>query len=96
MFSNVAETPTLDPAIAFSSDGLEFVRNVYEGLLEYAPASTELRPALAESWEVSDDGRTYTFTIRSGVTFHDGSELDAEDVAASLERIRASTRARRR
>lgn len=88
VFSNVAETPTLDPAIAFSSDGLEFVRNVYEGLLEYAPASTELRPALAESWEVSEDGLTYTFTIRSGVTFHDGSELDAEDVAASLERIR--------
>lgn len=88
VFSNVAETPTLDPAIAFSSDGLLFVRNVYEGLLEYAPASTELRPALAESWDVSDDGLTYSFTIRSGVTFHDGSELDTADVVASLERIR--------
>lgn len=88
VFSNVAETPTLDPAIAFSSDGLLFVRNVYEGLLEYAPASTELRPGLAESWEVSDDGLTYTFALRSGVTFHDGSELDADDVVASLERVR--------
>lgn len=88
VFSNVAETPTLDPAIAFSSDGLLFVRNVYEGLLEYAPASTELRPALAESWGVSEDGLTYTFALREGVTFHDGSELDAADVVASLERIR--------
>jgi peptide/nickel transport system substrate-binding protein len=88
VFSNVAETPTLDPAIAFSSDGLLFVRNVYEGLLEYAPASTELLPALAASWEVSEDGLTYTFALREGVAFHDGSTLDADDVVASLERIR--------
>lgn len=87
VFSNVAETPTLDPAIAFSSDGLLFVRNVYEGLLEYSPASTELRPALAESWDTSEDGTTYTFTLRTDVTFHDGSEFTADDVVASLERI---------
>jgi ABC-type transport system substrate-binding protein len=43
VFSNIAETGTLDPAIAFSSDGLEFVRNVYEGLLDYAPGTTDLR-----------------------------------------------------
>lgn len=88
VFSNIAETATLDPAIAFSSDGLEFVRNVYEGLLEYVPASTELRPALAESWEVSEDGLTYTFTLRQGVKYHDGADFNAEAAKMGLDRIK--------
>ncbi len=88
VFSNIAETATLDPAIAFSSDGLEFVRNVYEGLLEYVPASTELRPALAESWEVSEDGLSYTFKLRSGVKYQDGVEFNAEAAKIGLDRIK--------
>ncbi|MBI1880103.1 MAG: ABC transporter substrate-binding protein [Chloroflexi bacterium] len=88
VFSNIAETATLDPAIAFSSDGLEFVRNVYEGLLEYVPASTELRPALAESWEVSEDGLTYTFTLRQGIKYHDGADFNAEAAKIGLDRIK--------
>lgn len=87
VFSNIAETPTLDPAVAFSSDGILFVRNVYEGLLEYAPGSTELRPLLATEWEVGDDGVTYTFTLRDDVVFHDGSSLTAEVAKRGLERI---------
>jgi len=59
-FSNIAETPTLDPAVAFSSDGFEFVRNVYEGLLEYVPGGVDVRPLLATKWKVSPDGKTYT------------------------------------
>ena len=47
------------------------------------------QPYLAESWEISDDGLTYTFTLRSGVTFHDGTTMDAEDVKFSLDRILA-------
>lgn len=88
VFSNIAETATLDPAIAFSSDGILFVRNVYEGLLEYVPASTELKPGLAESWKLSEDGLSYTFTLREGVTFHDGTPFDAEAARIGLERIR--------
>lgn len=88
VFSNIAETATLDPAIAFSSDGLEFVRNVYEGLLEYVPASTELRPALAESWEVSEDGLSYTFKLRQGVKYHDGADFNAEAAKIGLDRIK--------
>lgn len=88
VFSNIAETATLDPAIAFSSDGLEFVRNVYEGLLEYVPASTELRPALAESWEVSEDGLTYTFKLRQGIKYHDGADFNAEAAKMGLDRIK--------
>src|SRR5690606_4519560 len=44
-------------------------------------------PALAESWEISDDGLTYTFAIRQGVTFHNGRELTTDDVVYSIERV---------
>jgi len=46
-------------------------------------------PALAKSWEISEDGLTYTFTLQSGITFHDGSALNAEDVKFSLDRSRS-------
>lgn len=87
VYSNIAETATLDPAIIFSSDGFVFARNVYEGLVEYKPGTTDIGPLLAESWETSDDGLTYTFQLRSGVKFHDGSDLTAEGVVTSLKRI---------
>ena len=46
-------------------------------------------PGLAESWEISDDGLTYTFRLREGVTFHDGTTMDAEDVKFSYDRAMA-------
>ena len=87
VFSNIAETTTLDPAIAFSSDGFEFVRNVYDSLTQYEPGGVEIQPSLAESWEMSDDATEYTFTLREGVTFHDGTELTADDVVATIDRV---------
>jgi len=87
VYSNVAETATLDPAVAFSSDGFVFVRNVYEGLLEYEPGTLEVRPLLATEWTESDDGLTYTFTLRDDVTFHDGAKFDAEAAKLGIERI---------
>lgn len=87
VFSNIAETTTLDPAIAYSSDGFEFVRNVYDSLTQYAPGGVDIEPSLAESWEMSDDAMEYTFVLREGVTFHDGTEFTADDVVASIERV---------
>lgn len=87
VFSNIAETPTLDPGVTFSSDGLNFVRNVYEGLLEFEPFTNEVVPALATSWDIADDDVTYTFDLRDDVVFHDGSDFDAEVAAAGLQRI---------
>lgn len=59
------------------------VDNIYQGLVSRTPEQ-EIVPALAEDWEVSEDGLTYTFTLREGVTFHDGQELTPQDVVWSL------------
>jgi peptide/nickel transport system substrate-binding protein len=88
-YSNIAETATLDPAIAFSSDGFIFVRNVYEGLLEYKPGTMTLQGVLAKSWKASADGLSFTFDLRPGVKFHDGSPLNAAGVVTALNRIQA-------
>src|SRR5215475_767730 len=87
-WTNVALPTNLDPAIGFDSDTLQVVRNVYEGLLEYVPGGTTVRPALAKSYTASPDGITYTFKLRPNVVFHDGAKLDADAVVTSLNRIR--------
>lgn len=58
---------------------------VYEPLVRYAPDGT-LKPALAKSWKISDDGKTWTFQLREGVTFHDGTPFDATAAKWNLER----------
>lgn len=60
------------------------VDNIYQGLVSRTPEQ-EIVPALAEDWEISEDGLTYTFTLREGVTFHDGQELTPQDVVWSLQ-----------
>ncbi|MCD6284811.1 MAG: hypothetical protein J7M39_02715, partial [Anaerolineae bacterium] len=78
---------TLDSAWNYESEGDAAILNVYEQLVTYNGAdATSFVPALAESWEISADGMVYTFNIRQGVKFHDGADLDAEDVAYSLQR----------
>ncbi len=83
------EPPNLDPTAGAAAAIDEVVyANVFEGLTRFA-SDGSVKPALAESWEISDDGLTYTFTLQSGVTFHDGSTFNAEDVKFSLDRSRA-------
>ena len=85
----VRELPvTLDTAVKADNPTWKFAVAVYESLLEYKPGTLELEPALAESWEVSEDGTVYTFKLREGVKFHDGTTLDAEDVKVSFERAK--------
>ncbi len=81
------EPPHLDPtsAAAGAIDSVLY-SNVFEGLTRFMSDGSVV-PGLAESWEISDDGLTYTFKLRSGVTFHDGTSMDAEDVKFSLDRI---------
>jgi len=81
------ETMCFDPAKSVDETELGNVFNTYD-LLVY-PLETGKAPApwLAESWDVSEDGLTYTFNLRKGVLFHDGTELTAEDVAFSMDRM---------
>jgi peptide/nickel transport system substrate-binding protein len=82
-------TVQLDPAVAGSNgygDILPLVDNITEGLTRFKPGTVEIEPALAESWEVSEDGLQYVFTIRPDVTFHDGTPLDAAAVETNFLR----------
>ncbi|HBS50199.1 MAG TPA: ABC transporter substrate-binding protein [Rhodobacteraceae bacterium] len=83
------EPPHLDPtsAAAGAIDSVLY-SNVFEGLTRFMGDGSVV-PGLAESWEISEDGTVYTFTLRDGVTFHDGTTMDAEDVKFSLDRARA-------
>ncbi len=83
------EPPHMDPtsAAAGAIDSVLY-SNVFEGLTRFMSDGSVV-PGLAESWEISDDGLTYTFKLRDGVTFHDGTTMDAEDVKFSLDRIGA-------
>jgi ABC-type transport system substrate-binding protein/ABC-type dipeptide/oligopeptide/nickel transport system permease component len=78
--------PTASPAAAISE---ALYGNVYEGLVQFA-ADGSVLPCLAESWDVSADGLTYTFHLRGGVRFHDGSRFDAATAKFSLERALAA------
>jgi peptide/nickel transport system substrate-binding protein len=85
----VLEPPNLDPTAGAAAAIDEVVyANVFEGLTRFGPDGAVL-PALAEAWEVSSDGRVWTFFLRSDVTFHDGTTFDGFDVEFSLNRARA-------
>ncbi len=85
----VLEPPNLDPTAGAAAAIDEVVyANIYEGLTRFAPDGS-IVPALAESWSTSADGLTWTFRLHAGVTFHDGTTFDAEDVKFSLDRARA-------
>ncbi len=83
------EPPHLDPtsAAAGAIDQVVY-SNVFEGLTRFGPDGSVM-PGLAQSWEISDDGTTYTFKLREGVKFHDGTDFEATDVVFSLDRARA-------
>lgn len=83
------EPPHLDPtsAAAGAIDQVLY-SNVFEGLTRFGPDGS-VNPGLAASWDISEDGLRYTFNLREGVAFHDGTAMDAEDVVFSLDRARA-------
>jgi len=80
------EPDQLDPQKTSAYFSFEILENVYDTLVE-PDENLQMRPALAESWEVSPDQLTWTFHLRRGVTFHDGSPFTAEDVVYSYRRI---------
>ncbi len=77
---------TLDPMAALEGAGPLVLRQVLDTLVVYRESSTDVEPALASRWTVSRDGLVWSFTLRDGARFHDGTPLTAKEAAASLER----------
>ncbi len=80
------EPDKLDPHTTSSSFSFKVLENVYDTLVQPGD-DLQMEPALATDWSISDDLLTWTFTLREGVTFHDGAEFTADDVKASYDRI---------
>jgi peptide/nickel transport system substrate-binding protein len=87
IYGSIGDLETLDPAWHYDTSSATAIFNMYDSLIFYKREKIdEFEPALAESWTISSDGKTYTFKIRKGVKFHEGGDLSPDDVAYSLQR----------
>ena len=87
IYSRGTDADTLDPLNTSLGETVKVLVNIYDTLVTYDDRTLDLVPSLAESWETSDDGLVWTFTIREGVKFHDGTSLDAEAVVFNFRRM---------
>ena len=83
----IAEPKSLDPQAVTAVNDFRILMNMYDGLVRYKSGTLEVEPALATSWTISADGTEYTFKLRRGVKFHDGSDFDAADVEFNFDRM---------
>ena len=83
----IAEPKSLDPAADTAVNDFRILVNIYDGLVRYKDGTLEVEPALAKSWTISPDGKTYTFALRDGVKFHDGTDFNADAVVFNFERM---------
>lgn len=86
VFGASGDPSSLDPAFASDGESFRISRQIFEGLVGVEPGTADPAPMLAESWEQSDDGLSYTFTLKEGVTFHDGTEFNADAVCVNFDR----------
>jgi peptide/nickel transport system substrate-binding protein len=82
-----ADPTALDPQKQSLTAIWHVIEHIYDGLTRIISPDLSVEPALAESWDISEDGITYTFHLRPGVTFHDGTPLKASDVKFTFERL---------
>ncbi|KQZ86302.1 peptide ABC transporter substrate-binding protein [Microbacterium sp. Root166] len=87
VFGASGDVSGLDPAMANDGETFRVSRQIFEGLVGVEPGTADPAPGLAESWEQSEDGLTYTFALKDGVTFHDGTDFNAEAVCFNFDRM---------
>ncbi|QDZ12804.1 ABC transporter substrate-binding protein [Devosia ginsengisoli] len=83
----IAEPASLDPHVSTAANDFRIAVNIYDGLVRNTPGTLEIEPALATDWTISEDGLEYTFNLREGVTFHDGTPFNAEAVKFNFDRM---------
>jgi peptide/nickel transport system substrate-binding protein len=86
VFAGASDPVVLDGSLVSDGESLRAIDQIYETLVGLKPGTTELAPALAKSWEASDDGLEWTFQLEEGVTFHDGEPFNAEAVCYNFDR----------
>lgn len=86
VYGRSADASFLDPALFLDNESAKVIENIFDGLVRYRDDSTLIEPALATSWTVSPDGLAFTFTLRKGVLFHDGTPFNAQAAQFSLQR----------
>ena len=86
VFAASSDPVMLDPAMASDGETFRIARQQFEGLIGTKPGTTELEPLLATAWKASTDSTSFTFTLREGVKFSDGTDFNAEAVCANFDR----------
>jgi len=86
VFAGAADPTYLDPALASDGETFRVTEQIFEGLVKLKPGTTNVVPALATKWSTSKDGKTWTFTMRQGVKFHDGTPVNAAAVCYNFNR----------
>ncbi|MFT4165798.1 MAG: ABC transporter substrate-binding protein [Microlunatus sp.] len=86
VFAASSDPVMLDPAMASDGETFRIARQQFEGLLSTKPGTTEVEPLLATEWKAASDGKSFTFTLREGVKFSDGTDFNAEAVCANFDR----------
>ena len=86
IFAASSDPKSLDPAFASDGESFRVSRQIFEGLVGVEPGTADPAPLLAESWETSKDGLSYTFKLKDGVKFHDGTDFNAEAVCFNFDR----------
>ncbi len=86
VFGSSGDAVRLDPGDVTDGESIQRMDNIFEGLVEFESGTTEIKPCLATSWEISEDGKEITFNLREGVKFHDGTDFNADAVVFSFAR----------
>ena len=86
VFAASSDPVSIDPALVSDGESIRITNQIYEGLVKTKAGGTEIEPSLAKSWTSSEDAKSWTFELQTGVKFHDGTPFNAEAVCANFDR----------